>query len=54
MIFIVFLLRLAVAYAALCGVLIPSRGLGGAVLALGIVSLVQGVVTAGVVARASS
>jgi O-antigen/teichoic acid export membrane protein len=41
-----------VAYTALCGVLIPSRGLGGAVLALGIVSLVQGAVTLAVVARA--
>jgi len=38
-------------YAALCWRLIPSRGLGGAVLALGIVSLAQGLVTLAVVAR---
>jgi O-antigen/teichoic acid export membrane protein len=39
-------------YAALCARLIPSRGLAGAVLALGIVSVFQGVVTLGVLARA--
>jgi O-antigen/teichoic acid export membrane protein len=39
-------------YAALCARLIPSRGLGGAVLALGIVALAQALVTLAVVARA--
>ncbi len=38
-------------YAALCARLIPTRGLGGAVLALGIVSLLQGAVTLGLVAQ---
>jgi O-antigen/teichoic acid export membrane protein len=42
----------ALVYASLCARLIPERGLGGAVLALGIVSLLQGLVTLGVVAKA--
>jgi O-antigen/teichoic acid export membrane protein len=40
-----------VVYAALCARLIPTRGLSGAVLALGIVAALQGTVTLGVVAR---
>jgi len=42
----------ALTFAALCAALIPPMGLGGAVLALGIVSLLQGAVTFGIVARA--
>ena len=38
-------------YAALCARLIPTMGLGGAVLALGIVSLAQALVTSAIVAR---
>jgi O-antigen/teichoic acid export membrane protein len=40
-----------VVYAALCARVIPRMGLGGAVLALGIVSLLQGAVTLVIVAR---
>jgi O-antigen/teichoic acid export membrane protein len=38
-------------YAALCARMIPTMGLGGAVLALGIVSLAQALVTSAIVAR---
>jgi O-antigen/teichoic acid export membrane protein len=41
-----------VVYGSLCAWLIPSRGLGGAVLALGVVSLLQAAVTLGIVAKA--
>ena len=41
-----------VVFAALCVRLIPSQGLTGAVLALGIVSGIQGVCASAVVARA--